>query len=91
MALPEELLGGWQINGIVQAQTGTPCSVRKSNDYAGVGNDGNFGCGTSVWPILGSKRCYHTTRNNLIPRMVLPGNTWFTRLQSIYTARSGHV
>jgi hypothetical protein len=38
-------LGGWQISGIFQAQTGTPCSVTYNNDYAGVGQDGNFdGC-----------------------------------------------
>ncbi len=40
--LTGKLLGGWQISGIFQAQTGTPCSVMYSNDYAGVGQDGNF-------------------------------------------------
>jgi hypothetical protein len=40
-------LGGWQISGIYQAQTGQPCSVGKANDYAGVGVDGSV-CGTAV-------------------------------------------
>jgi len=40
-----KVLGGWQISGIVQAQTGLPCSVAAANDYAGVGLDSNFGCG----------------------------------------------
>jgi Carboxypeptidase regulatory-like domain len=40
-------LGGWQISGITQYQTGLPCSVTgpSSNDYAGVGADANWGCG----------------------------------------------
>jgi hypothetical protein len=51
-----KLLGGWQLSGIFQAQTGTPCSVTYSNDYAGVGVDGNFdGCQTGeFWQKNGS-------------------------------------
>ena len=40
-------LGGWQISGITQFQTGLPCSVAGGNDYAGVGLDSNFGCGVN--------------------------------------------
>jgi predicted heme/steroid binding protein len=40
-------LGGWQISGITQFQTGLPCSVAGNSDYAGVGLDSNFGCGVS--------------------------------------------
>ncbi len=48
-----KLLGGWQISGIFQAQTGTPCSVGKSNDYARVGLDGSM-CGIGeYWAING--------------------------------------
>lgn len=39
-------LGGWQISGITQYQTGLPCSVIQPNqDFAGVGQDANWGCG----------------------------------------------
>jgi len=40
-----KLLGGWQISGITQFQTGLPCGVAESKDYAGVGLDANYGCG----------------------------------------------
>ncbi|HEY7306607.1 MAG TPA: carboxypeptidase regulatory-like domain-containing protein [Bryobacteraceae bacterium] len=43
--LAGKILGGWQISGIFQAQSGGPCSVGLSNDYAGVGQDGSFGTG----------------------------------------------
>ena len=35
-------VGGWQLNGITQWQSGTPNSVMKGNDYAGVGVDGSM-------------------------------------------------
>ena len=45
-----KLLGGWQFSGSAQFQTGAPCSVGagSSNDYAGVGETGNFNCQTGV-------------------------------------------
>ena len=48
-------LGGWQISGISQFQTGLPCSVAGPNDYAGVGLDSNFGCGVNgqYWIVNG--------------------------------------
>jgi len=45
--LTGKLLGGWQISGIAQFQTGTPCSVMYNQDFAGVTlatNLGNAGC-----------------------------------------------
>ena len=42
-----KLLGGWQISGVTQFQTGQPCSVARSKDFAGVGLDSNFGCGVN--------------------------------------------
>jgi hypothetical protein len=45
-ALAGKLLGGWQVSGIAQFQTGTPCGVGSANDYAGVGEVGSFGCGS---------------------------------------------
>ncbi len=43
--LTGKVIGGWQISGLTQFQTGLPCSVAGPADYAGVGLDSNFGCG----------------------------------------------
>jgi hypothetical protein len=55
--LSGKLLGGWQVSGIAQFQTGTPCSVGRKEDYAGVGQDGNQdGCGSAgqFWVLNGN-------------------------------------
>ena len=44
--LAGKVLGGWQVSGLAQFQTGLPCGVGTNNDYAGVGLDGSFGCGS---------------------------------------------
>jgi hypothetical protein len=51
-----KLLGGWQITGVNQYQTGTPCGIGTSNDYAGVGEVGSFGCGSEgqFWVMNGT-------------------------------------
>jgi hypothetical protein len=56
------VLGGWQISGITQFQTGLPCSVAAANDYAGVGLDSNFGCGVNgqYWVVSGNPRIIGT-------------------------------
>jgi predicted heme/steroid binding protein len=55
-------LGGWQISGITQFQTGLPCSVAAANDYAGVGLDSNFGCGVNgqYWVVNGDPKIIGT-------------------------------
>ncbi|HZV87773.1 MAG TPA: carboxypeptidase regulatory-like domain-containing protein [Candidatus Binatus sp.] len=55
-------LGGWQISGITQFQTGLPCSVAAANDYAGVGLDSNFGCGVNgqYWAVNGNPKIIGT-------------------------------
>jgi hypothetical protein len=57
-----KVLGGWQISGITQFQTGLPCSVAAANDYAGVGLDSNFGCGVNgqYWVVNGNPRIIGT-------------------------------
>ncbi len=44
--LSGKLLGGWQISGVNQFQTGTPCGISQNSDFAGVGEVGSFGCGS---------------------------------------------
>ncbi len=55
-SLAGKLLGGWEINGIAQFQTGTPCGVGSNNDYAQVGEFGSFGCGNEgqFWNMNGT-------------------------------------
>jgi Carboxypeptidase regulatory-like domain/TonB-dependent Receptor Plug Domain len=36
----EQLIGGWQINGIVSLQSGYPFTIRSSGDPLGIGTDG---------------------------------------------------
>lgn len=57
-----KVLGGWQISGITQFQTGTPCSIAHASDYAGVGLDANFGCGVNgeYWNVNGNPRIIGT-------------------------------
>jgi hypothetical protein len=51
-----KLLGGWQISGTAQFQTGTPCGIGSNNDYANIGEYGSFGCGSEgqFWNINGN-------------------------------------
>jgi len=59
-------LGGWQISGITQFQTGLPCSVAAAVDYAKVGLDSNFGCGTNgqYWVVNGDPKIIGTFGKN---------------------------
>jgi hypothetical protein len=41
-----KIAGGWSIAGTAQFQTGTPCGIGTTNDYAQVGEVGSFGCGS---------------------------------------------
>ena len=54
--LAGKLLGGWEIAGTAQFQTGTPCGIGTNNDFAGVGEFGSFGCGSEgqFWVLNGS-------------------------------------
>src|SRR5467141_4102811 len=69
--LSGKLLGGWQISGITQFQTGLPCSVAAATDYtagpkgsgiSGVGLDSNFGCGANgqYWIVNGNPKIIGT-------------------------------
>jgi hypothetical protein len=43
-----KVLGGWEVSGQTQFQTGTPCGVGANTDFAGVSTTdlGSFGCGS---------------------------------------------
>ena len=60
--LSGKLLGGWQISGASQFQTGTPCGVAQSRDIAGVGLDSNFDCGVKgqYWVVNGDPKIIGT-------------------------------
>jgi hypothetical protein len=51
-------LGGWEIAGTAQFQTGSPCGIGTNNDFAGVGEFGSFGVGScpegQFWVLNGS-------------------------------------
>ena len=76
-------LGGWQVSGIIQKQTGTPTSVGKGTDYVGVGLDGSLAGGVGqYWVYNGSGINY---AKNIITNTGNPGadsNYWFTTTDS---------
>lgn len=45
--LARGIVGGWQLSGVTQAQTGEPLSVSNGEDYAGVGP----GAGSQIWQL----------------------------------------
>jgi Carboxypeptidase regulatory-like domain/TonB-dependent Receptor Plug Domain len=53
--LAGKILGGWRLSGVAQFQTGAPCGVGMNTDYAGVGENGSFGCGSQgeFWVMNG--------------------------------------
>jgi hypothetical protein len=59
-----KVLGGWQLSGIFQAQTGTPSSVAASSDYAGVGQDGSMSGGGQFWVMNGTPTVVHDIAAN---------------------------
>lgn len=50
--LPRTALGGWQIAGITQFQSGAPFTVQSAEDFAGVGPGG----GPQIWNIAGDAK-----------------------------------
>jgi len=77
-----KLLGGWQVSGIAQFQTGNPCGVAFNNDYAGVGQDGSMDASTNGLPYGGSSNCpggqYWVVNGD--PRLIKtfgPNGQWF--------------
>ena len=64
--LTGKLLGGWEISGATQFQTGTPCGIGTNNDFAGVSSTdlGSFGCGSEgqFWVLNGAPASREVSR-----------------------------
>ena len=58
--LAHRLLGGWEISGVNQFQSGVPLSVRTSEDIAGVGT----GSGNQFWTLSGDPSTEPTAFTN---------------------------
>jgi hypothetical protein len=65
------LLGGWQVNGINQFQTGTPFTVSTGDDFAGVGS----GQGNQIWQVNGDPKLSPGQRG--FASSVTDNNFWF--------------
>ena len=63
--LTGKLLGGWQLSGIVQMQTGTSgTTIAVNSDYAGVGQDGSMSGGGQFWQVLQNPTIQHQIAQN---------------------------
>ncbi len=78
-SMTSKLLGGWQISGISQFQTGRPYAIGASNDYAGVGELANMDGNPSgtirtlqFWNIKGDPRILKQFSNS-----ANDSNQWF--------------
>ncbi|HUS07153.1 MAG TPA: hypothetical protein VMZ52_12680, partial [Bryobacteraceae bacterium] len=67
-----KIAGGWQLSTIAQFQTGTPFSVAKGDDYAGVGP----GSGSQFWDITGDP---HLADANWSPGGTADSNFYFNK------------
>jgi hypothetical protein len=57
-----KVLGGWQVSGLIQYQSGTPTNVGRGTDYAGVGVDGSMTGGIgNFWVYNNSGLDYQKT------------------------------
>jgi len=61
------LLGNWEVSGVYSAGSGTPFSVRKNVDYAGVG----AGSGNQFWNLVGDP--------HLEPTAFTDSSVWFNK------------
>jgi hypothetical protein len=75
-----KVLGNWQISGSNEWQSGEPCGIGTTSvDYAGVGEQGSFGCGSEgqFWNMNGTPTLLKQFSNS-----ASSPNTWFTTTTS---------
>ena len=53
-------LGGWQVSGTAQFQTGTPTSIGRGTDYVGVGVDGSLAGGIGQYWVFNNSSLNYT-------------------------------
>ncbi len=87
--LAGKLLGGWQLSGIFQAQSGTPTQIGRNQDYAGVTVDGSMnGSAIQYWAYDGSPI-------NYTKQIALNGSTdprqWITIPSGQFTAPTANT
>jgi hypothetical protein len=87
--LAGKLLGGWQLSGIFQAQSGTPTQIGRNQDYAGVTVDGSMnGSAIQYWAYDGSPI-------NYTKQIALNGSTdprqWITIPTGQFTAPAANT
>ena len=58
--MSRRILGNWEISGVFQAQSGAPFSVRRNNDFAGVG----AGSGNQFYDLVGDPHLEPTAFTN---------------------------
>lgn len=78
--LAHKVLGNWQISGSNEWQSGEPCGIGTTSvDYAGVGEQGSFGCGSEgqFWNMNGAPSLLKQFSNS-----AASPNTWFTTTNS---------
>lgn len=71
-ALAGKLLGGWQMSGVVQFQSGTPFTVQSGDDYSGNGNVDN-----KPWNASTLNLTYNRQFANCVGA-ACENNFWFT-------------
>jgi len=79
-SLAGKVLGGWQITGVTQFQTGIPVTIRTGDDFAGVGS----GSGQQIWNVNGD---YKLSRGEQkFSQATADSNFWFRTTNSDKTS-----
>jgi len=79
--LTGKVLGGWQITGVTQFQTGTPVTIGSNQDFAGVGGVGNLqdnpdtNRGIQIWDVNGDPKL--SRGEQAFGLAAGDGNLWF--------------
>jgi hypothetical protein len=74
-----KVAGGWQVTGVVQFQTGTPITVGRGVDYAGIGS----GSETQPWNVTGDASLPRGDR--AFSNNAADSNFWFKTTPGLFT------